>query len=180
MSGYKYIPKSYKFLYQSVFTFIEYSSFAVFFLFSADGKRFRTTIIFLSICFVIFQIIFTFTTDLNRLDSIPVGFETILVFIYTFCFFYQEFKKENQLLIRNPMFWISIGIFFYLAGSFFFNILANQLSEEIMNNWYYTYLFDIIKNIFIAVGLVLYKRKEEKNSLPYLDIDWNKTTKHQH
>jgi len=131
----------------------------------------------LSICFIIFQIIFTFTTGLNVLDSIPVGIETILVFVYIFYFFYQEFKKENQLLIRNPMFWISIGIFFYLAGSFFFNILANQLPKEIMKIWFYTYLFDIIKNIFIAIALVLYKQKKEKKSVPYLDIEWNNTIK---
>jgi hypothetical protein len=76
------------------------------------------------------------------------------------------------------MFWISIGIFFYLAGSFFFNILANQLPKEIMKIWFYTYLFDIIKNILIAIALVLYKQKKEKKSIPYLDIEWHNTIKH--
>jgi hypothetical protein len=56
---------------------------------------------------------------------------------------------------------ISIGIFFYLAGSFFFNILANHLSSaELDQYWSYSYLFDVIKNILITVGLLIYKQKK--------------------
>ncbi len=111
------------------------------------------------------------------MDSVPVGVETILVFLFTFYFFYEEFKKENQLLIRKPMFWISIGIFFYLAGSFFFNILANHMTQEELDDyWYYTYLFDIVKNICIVIGFIIYKPKNKMDSLPYLDMDLNHTT----
>jgi hypothetical protein len=113
------------------------------------------------------------------LDSIPVGVETILIFLYIFYFLYQEFKKENQLLIKNSMFWISMGIFFYLAGSFFFNILANHMSKaEIDEYWYYTYLFDIVKNILIAIGLFVYKQKNRTEPLPFLDMDLNHSTNH--
>jgi hypothetical protein len=179
LSLHDYIPKKYRILYhyQSWFTFVEYIAFALIFFYSIQSEGFKKLIIGLSTCFIIFQVIFTLTVKSTVLDSVPVGVETIVVFLFTFYFFYQEFKKENQLLIRNPMFWISIGIFFYLAGSFFFNILANHMTqEEIDNYWYYTYLFDIVKNICIVIGFVIYKPKNRMDALPYLDMDLNHTT----
>ena len=77
------------------------------------------------------------------------------------------------------MFWISIGIFFYLAGSFFFNILANHMSkEELKQYWYYSFLFDIIKNGLIAVGLSVHRQKNRTESIPYLDMDFSQTANH--
>jgi hypothetical protein len=77
------------------------------------------------------------------------------------------------------MFWISIGIFFYLAGSFFFNILANHLtSAELDQYWSYSYLFDVIKNILMTVGLLIYKQKKGQKPMPYLDMDLKQTINH--
>jgi len=151
-------------------------AFTLIFLYSIEKKEFKKIIVVLSIGFTIFQIIFIFNSTRSHLDSVPVGIETILIFLYSFYFLYQEFKKENQLLVSNSMFWISIGIFFYLAGSFFFNILANHMSDaELANYWFYTYLFDIVKNILITVGVLIYKQKKGHVMLPYLDMDMKQT-----
>lgn len=166
-------------MWQGAFTLIEYITFAIIFLYSIERKAFKKLIIALSLCFTIFQVIFIFNSNRSNLDSVPVGIETILIFLYCFYFLYQEFKKENQLLLRNSMFWISIGIFFYLAGSFFFNILANHLSSaELHQYWSYSYLFDVIKNILITVGLLIYKQKKGLKPMPYLDMDLKQTINH--
>jgi hypothetical protein len=68
------------------------------------------------------------------------------------------------------------GIVFYLAGSFFFNILANNFTKEQFDKyWYYSYVFDDIKNILFVISMFLFAREHRKKLLkktePYLDID---------
>ena len=48
--------------------------------------------------------------------------------------------------------------------------------HEIIKYWYLTYIADIIKNIFIAIGLFVMARhtpntEKIKKSLPYLDMN---------
>jgi len=73
------------------------------------------------------------------------------------------------------MFWIVCGIIFYLGGSFFFNILANHLTQAVLSKyWFYSYSFDIIKNVLFAIAITLFAKQNRKNIkeiTPYLDID---------
>jgi len=178
---YDYLPKGMtRRIHWSVYTFIEYSSFALFFWFSITSKRFKNLILIISISFILFQVIYFLTATLSikhaNLDSVAVGIETILVFMYSFYFLYQEFKNlQNQSIIKKPMFWIVCGMIFYLGGSFFFNLLANHLSEALMDKyWFYSYSFDIIKNVLFAVAIPLFTNKKNRNlreTVPYLDLD---------
>lgn len=65
---------------------------------------------------------------------------------------------------------------FYLAGAFFFYILANHLDKKEVNEyWYLSYNADIIKNILFAVGILVYAKnseysKQRNTSIPYLDM----------
>ena len=119
---------------------------------------------------------FTLSSQHTNLDSVAIGIETILVFVYSFYFLYQGFKDlEKPFITRNPMFWIVVGIIFYLGGSFFFNILANHLSEaEVKNYWSYSYSFDIVKNILFGISIYFFAREKgrrAKEAVPHLDID---------
>jgi hypothetical protein len=64
----------------------------------------------------------------------------------------------------------------YLGSSFFFYILAEHLpKKELDEYWPITFLFDIIKNILMAVAIFLYSRQPEGQKLskspePYLDM----------
>jgi hypothetical protein len=69
-----------------------------------------------------------------------------------------------------------IGIVFYLAGSLFFNLLANHLTkDEVARYWPYSYVFDMIKNLFFAIAIILFAKQNKKRltkiSIPFLDID---------
>src|SRR5439155_7842829 len=109
--------------------------------------RFKNLIIILSLAFILFQIVYFLTSTLlskhANLDSIAIGIETILIFVYCFYFLYQEFRDlQNPFIVLNPMFWIVCGIIFYLGGSFFFNILANHLTQAVLSKyWFYSYSF---------------------------------------
>lgn len=176
--SYDYLPRAItRYWYQIIFTSVEYLSFASFFGLSILNKPFRKVIVVLSIAFVIFQILFTFSSKFSPVDSVPIAIESILVFLYCFYFLFQEFKREDdKLIVRNPVFWIMIGMVFYIAGSFFFNILANHFTkEDYKNYWFYSYLFDILKNILLALGMIFFNKENKlgtkKDFIPYLDIE---------
>lgn len=164
-------------VYYFGYTFFEYISFASVFWLIIENRLLKRFIIITSILFICFQIIYYLSVQNIRLDTVPIGIETILVFILIFYFFFEQFKStKDQLLYSNYVFWVVIGIMIYLGGSFFFNILANHLNnEQITDYWYWSYLADIIKNIFFGVGLIVFSRNPKqkqaiKPPLPYLDM----------
>lgn len=123
--------------------------------------------------FTIFQIIYYFLGKETKLDDIPVGIETILIFIYIFFFFYHHFNTVDQYIYQNYCFWILLGILLYLGGSFFFNLLSNYLDRKY---WYITYIIETVKNILFFVGLIVFVINSDKANLdkkpnvPYLDM----------
>ncbi|HEY6502556.1 MAG TPA: hypothetical protein VIZ28_01155 [Chitinophagaceae bacterium] len=165
-------------LYYFLYTFFEYSTFAYILWKFIDNKKFRTLIVVCSIAFTSFLIFFFSTIRLIRtVDSVPIGVETILIFLYIFYFFYQYFKNTTISILNDHSFWLVTGILAYLGSTFFFNILADNINRvEFERYWYLTYLGDIIKNILSAVAVILYAknpdvRKDQKpSSVPYLDM----------
>ena len=104
----------------------------------------------------------------------PVGIETILILVYTFIYFQQYFNENRTTYIYNdPNFWIIVGILIYLGSSFFFNILANEVSKDY---WHLTFIPEIIKNVLFSLSIILYKDKLNDNNkiksanVPYLDL----------
>lgn len=169
------IPYKYRRLYNTSFTFLEYSFFAVLLFYFLASKKIRIAIITLSILFVTFQVFFYFLSESTRLDSLPIGIETILITGFIIYFFYDQSKNQKSIFIYyHPGFWVSIGIMIYLGGSFFFNILIDHLSEqEIRDFEMFTFIGDILKNICFTIALIILiqkpKEKESYQAVPYLD-----------
>ena len=172
------IPKDIRKYYQAFYTFLEYAVFTYIFWYNIRNKIFRNFIILVSVLFIFFQIFYVTTTTLNKLDSIPIGIETIFIFIFIFYFFYEYSKNIKDSFIYNHYcFWISVGILIYLGGSFFFYILINQLdSSQIETFGNLTYIAEIIKNLLFAISLFFYKKFPTDNiqnkppKIPNLDM----------
>ena len=138
----------------------------------------RITMIVLSVIFVAFLIVFYSLASIHRIDSIPIGVETILLFIYILFFFHQYFKNMNSDLYESASFWFVIGILIYLAVTFFFNILANMMEPDYFNKYFfYSYSGDIFKNILFSIAIFQYSRERHSSDLkgnsakvPYLDM----------
>lgn len=165
-------------LYYQSFTFFEYLFFTAIFWQVIKSRTARRIMVILSITFSIFQVIYFFTERFKRIDSIPIGIESILVLIYIFYFFYELLKEpKGRHLSENYCFWFAIGILIYLSGSFFINILANVMEKDaIIKYWFLTYIADIIKNLLLAIGLIVMARhaptqERVKKNLPYLDMN---------
>jgi hypothetical protein len=136
----------------------------------------KLILVILSVSFFLFQILYYFSDNEKKFDSIPIGFEAILIFIFIFFFLYEQLKEaKSQPIYSHYFFWISIGLFIYLGGSFFIYILANSISDqEILKYWFFTYVVEIIKNLLFATALLIYSKNPIKKNLkqPLPDLDF--------
>ncbi|HKZ66521.1 MAG TPA: hypothetical protein VJ111_09215, partial [Chitinophagaceae bacterium] len=178
---FEYLPLNARLIYFNLYTLLEYLFFAYLLSASIQTKKIKQIILLFSICFALFQTT-TYFSNSNKqtLDSVSVGVETILLFIYILFFFYDHSKNNKSGYIYNhPAFWLSAGILIYLGGSFFFNILVNYMSkDEFAIFSHYTYIAEIIKNLFFTVAIWKISRQHKLSSIhqsqvPYLDIDMN-------
>lgn len=164
-------------LYSGSYTLLEYLFFAYILWKELRNRKLKLFVLIISILFVVFLVFYFFNSSLRHIDSVPVGIETILILIFLLFYFYQYFKEVKSHYIYNePCFWAAFGILIYLGGSFFFNILASQLSqEEMFKYWFLTYIAEIIKNILFVVAMILYTHQPKKTtiekSMPYLEPD---------
>lgn len=170
------IPNNY---FQGVYTILEYSFFSYLFWINIHSKPFKKLIIIVSLLFFLYQFFYITSVKFERLDSISIGIETILVFIYIFYFFYEFSKNTKEFFIYNHYgFWLAVGIMIYLGGSFFFYILINYLDENEVDKFAnLTYVADIIKNLLFAFSVYIYKKhplnktRNHSKKIPNLDMN---------
>ena len=153
-----------------------YSVFTFILLKNLNNSKIKKLIRALSVGFYLFQVFFFFYFKSQKIDSVPVGVETILVIFYSILYFHQYFKFSQVSIYTDPNFYLVVGILVYLGGTFFFNILANEITTAQWDNyWYLTYIPEIIKNIIFAITIVIYHKKTNTLSkktlnVPYLDM----------
>lgn len=175
---YRDIPRSTREYFQTSYTFFEYGVFTLIFWGSIRSIKIKKLILVLSLLFLLFQLFYVLSGNVKRLDTVPIGIETILLLLYIIYFFYSFSKHINNNYIYNHfIFWAAVGILIYLGGSFFFFILIEHLSKEQVETFGdLTYVAEIIKNIFFAIALFIYsrhtfeKKENNLNSIPHLDM----------
>ena len=169
-------------VYFFFYTFLEYSFFTLLIYLNIRNRNIKKVIVLLSVLFLIFQVVsyFEFKGNDLALDTVSVGIETILLFIYIIFMFFEFFNSARTTYIYNShIFWICLGILIYLGGTFFFNILANDLSTTEMFQYItLTYFLEMIKTILFVVAMGLYSSHSkdqniQKTHVPYLDLDMN-------
>lgn len=178
LAYYDNIPKDFKQYAQTCYTFFEYLVFTLIFWHNVKSKTFKAFVFIATVAFIIFQIIFLVTTTHKRLDSIPIGVETILLFVYIFYFFYEFSRQVKDTFIYNHYtFWMAVGIMIYLGGSFFFYILINHLDKDQVEKFgNITFVAETIKNVLFAFSMFLYtkypvnKIHNHSKNIPNLDM----------
>lgn len=164
--------------YNTLYTYLEYLSFASIFYLILKNKAYKKTILILSCFFTVFEIAHCLLIKSGRTDSIAIGVESILIFIYIFLFFWEALNNpKGEFIYSHYGFWMVIGLLIYLGGSFFINLLANSISkEEFDKYWYLNYIADTVKTLFFAIGLLIIASKTKKKaiqnspSFPNLDM----------
>jgi hypothetical protein len=159
-----------------LYTLLEFSFFAILIFQQLKFRNRKIILITLSVSFFLFQVIYYFTPQRRKFDSIPIGFEAILIFIFIFFFLYEQLLDVKDVPIySNYFFWISIGLLIYLGGSLFIYIYANTLSRAEMDQyWFFTYVVEIIKNLLLTSAILVYSKNPNKQKpnqpLPNLDF----------
>ena len=170
------VPKKLLKAHAFVITFFEFFFFAFYLRSIISKKIVRNVALFAIPIFAIFQIVYYYSAKKMIFDSIPSGIEAIVIISLTMYYFYEQFSaSENIIASDKYQTWISLGIMIYLAGTFFFYLLANNMNKsEIIKYWFFTYIFETMKNLLFAYSIVsFYKTKKEtkKNQqLPNLDF----------
>lgn len=162
----------------SFYTFTEFFFFSLFFYFNIKNRLFKLALIVIFALFVCFQVIFYLNVQVKELDNVPVGIETVIIFIYIFYFFYEYFVTINhEYVYDNYCFWISIGLMIYLGSSFFVFILADHITsdEDHAKFWSLSWIMETVKNILFVVAIVVETRQRSKQkipnqNLPFLDF----------
>ena len=172
------IPKEYRKIEQTIYTTLEYSFFAFIYFRIIDNVRIRRTIIICSVSFVLLQLVYYLIYPLQKIDSVPIGIETIFILFFTFLYFQEYFKTNlSDNIYQYSHFWLILGIIIFLGFSFFLNILANHISsEQFQKYWHFTYIPEIVKNLMFGLvisGLWVNKSKYSKMKnmdIPNLDM----------
>lgn len=152
----------------ALFTLLEYLLFTYFIYFAIKKKGFKMLMNLLSILFIIFIVIYDLVTHFRFIDSIPIGFESILILVFSFYYLYEQMNDVNNLFIYSRyQFWIVIGIMLYLAGSFFIFILASHVNKVILDQfWFLTNVFYSIMNILFAIAFFIGGKSKKKTQPP--------------
>ena len=166
-------------LKSTLYTIVEFSFFCLIIYQQLKAKKQKLITLLLYFVFLVLQVIHYFNFKRTRLDSIPIGIETILIFIFITFYVHEQLKDEKQFFsTTNYFFLIIIGLLIYLGGSFFIYLLANNLDyNELKTYWPITYIVELIKNILFSIAIYKFsvelnkkKKKNIDNNLPNLDF----------
>jgi len=164
--------------YLFTYTFQEFIFLGAALYLNIKTPLFKKIVLLLAGMFIVFDILFYLYGNIGRLDSVPVGIETIILFIFIFLYLFEHFKsaKANYIYNHNG-FWISVGILVYLGGSFFFNILVNMMPNAEGDKYEsYSHIADILKNFLFVVAIWTFSKqtdqsvRQEKTTVPFLDM----------
>jgi hypothetical protein len=156
----------FKYYCWSTFTFVEYSIFTYTIYTSIKNSKVKSYILGLSALFIIFTTIFNIVTNFQKIDSIPIGIETILILLFSFYYLYEQTNDPKSLFIYNKyQFWLIIGFMIYLSGSFFVFLYASGLSTDVLHQyWFLTNCFYVTMIILFLVAFYIHLKKN--NNIP--------------
>jgi len=148
-----------------LFTIIEYSIITFFIFQLIESDLFKRLIKIGSIIFIIVSILDIYTSSFTSFDSLPSGIESILVLSYCLFFVYEKMTSTD--FSFNGTIWITIGFILFFSGTFFLFILSQNNFKDssfILTYGYIVAIFNIIKNLFITIGIFSESNNSKRTS----------------
>ena len=149
----------------NVTTGIEFLFFFAMFYVSIRKFVFKKIIGLLAVFYILFAVInLTFIQGFLQFNSYSMLFGTLIIMTCSFFYFYDAFENNEPInLLKEPMFWICIGIFAFYLGDFTFNSMYPFLTQNNIKRE--QHLFGIINHnlivfeyLCISIGLIICSR----------------------
>ena len=154
----------------SVFDFVEFTLFSLFFYSSLQEKKFKYIPI---IGTVIFYIVAISNFTSKRFDSLSAALESILIIPYCILLLYEQIKDPEIIFVYyNKKFWVIIAFFLYFSATLFLYVYYSTLSAEQRSNyWPINNFFEILKNILFCVAFIMKKNNQNSYLTDNLDLE---------
>ncbi|CAM3856748.1 hypothetical protein MUGA111182_13550 [Mucilaginibacter galii] len=97
-----------------------------------------------------------FIQGFNNFHTYTMLVGTVFIIVFVFFYFYEAFSdKEPLSLPKEPMFWISIGLFLFYLGDFTYNLMQPYFIKNHMQKESF-HLFHIINNNLIIFEYICF------------------------
>lgn len=154
----------------SLFTFVEFTIFALILSALQNGRLrkriIHTSIILFGIFCIYTYIMYSFFPSDNSLafDSYPASIENLLLIIFCIFFFYEQLSGQPTFVIyKYPRFWIVMGIMVYTSLNFFLFLESSIASVSVISEfWDINLISNILKNIIFAIAFVINDENQTK------------------
>ena len=166
-----------------LYTITEYSLFSLFFVHIISNGLVKKFLKISIAPFILFGLINGWISN-KDFNIYPLIFEFIIFILVIIFYLFEIMNKELDLLLhKNIYFWISVGLFFYFSGNFFYMLLVEYspgMTAEGKSQLKIIYsAVTISKNLILGLSLfasVNPLKKSNDNLLPQdLDLDTIKT-----
>jgi len=143
-------------LIYNISTVIEFVFFYFLFYKGIKKQIFKKFIIGLAGLYILCSLInIAFVQGLYDFNSYTMLLGTVIIILFVFFYFYDAFDNSEPInLTREPMFWISIGIFIFYLGDFTFNLMYPYLQRNNLHRE--QHLFHIINNNLIVFEYICF------------------------
>jgi hypothetical protein len=120
--------------------------------------RHRQLFFTLGLLFLIFAVINIIVVQKNDINTYTKSLSSTLLIFYCLVYYYRLMVDLPVLeLQRVPMFWYSIAILMYNAGTLFLLLFTTYLIEVLHNDlliyWTFHNILDIVQNLIVMIGL---------------------------
>lgn len=154
-----------------LFTLVEYSLLTFYIWHVIEDRFYKNLVKYSSIIFFTFLLIDSLSNSINQFDSIPTAIESILILSTSIILIYEKVSKSEVLLCPSSL--ISTGLIIFFSGTFFLFLLSQNNFNESDFSTTYGYLisaFNIIKNIFLTLGILSEEKHFQKTERKFLNI----------
>lgn len=154
---------------------IEYLVFFFIYYVNIHKPLFKKALLVITIIFFSFAVVdLVFIHGLFVYNSTKMLIGTVGIILAQFLYLYDAFENnEPVMLLRQPMFWIGLGIFFFYLGDFTFNLMFDYLRKK--NLLRHSHVFVVINHnliifeyVCISIGLIICSRIQARLRRPSL------------
>lgn len=147
----------------NITTLLEFSFFYFLFFSSIKSISSKKIILVLTAFYLVSSLVnILFIQGFSTFNSYTMLIGTMVVVFCVFLYFYSAFEQNITVnLLKEPMFWVSIGIFLFYLGDFTFNLMYPFLQKNNLKSE--QHLFKLINNNLIifeylcfAVALIVF------------------------